>query len=101
MIERVYSNIYTTATNIDAIFKANGPVTNRKSANQASVIATVNKSFNSLNKKVITFIRSETAIIFKSGMSSFNMSRASEASKTAQYAESKAQDIQKLDINKK
>ena len=103
MIERIYGNIYITATNIDAIFKANGPVKNRKTANQAAVIATVNKSFNSLNKKVVNFIRAELNAIRQgsSGFSFRSNERTDEANKTDQYVNAKEKEINNLEVNKK
>jgi len=103
MIERIYGNIYITASNIDAIFKANGPATNRKTANQASVIITVNRSFNLLNKKVINFIRAELSEIRQSnsGFGFRGNERADEANKAAQYVDVKEKEINNLEVNKK
>lgn len=103
LIEQIYGNIYVTATHIDAIFKANGPGTNRKTANQASVIAGVNKLFNALNRKVIKFIREELSDIYRSSFSFFGPTddRARQSKETEKYVNQKEKDINDLSVNKK
>lgn len=108
MIKKVYNNIYMAAESINRIFDNLDATKNKKAAGQYSELMSVNRSFNSMNKKIMGFIRKDISSIRDWATRCFmnldwvthDKARAI-ASDTDDYVEGKNKNISEFNVNKK
>ena len=108
MIKKVYNNIYLAAESINRIFDNLDATKNKKAAGQYTELMSVNRSFNSMNKKIMGFIRKDISSIRTWASRCFmnldwvTHQKAREiANDTDDYVEGKNKNISGFNVNKK